>query len=136
MSKKAITETYLEQIANSIRDKNGTQNTYTPSQMSGAIDDITVGDTSEYFNNTISNGNWNKGGWIDVVKKIKSPVTITNGKLDRAFSGYPCSDLPRIESTTTITSAYNAFYQAKCTSVDITNLTIRPNINTFIRKII
>lgn len=43
MTKVLITESYLEDIADSIRAKNGTQNTYKPSEMSGAIDAISGG---------------------------------------------------------------------------------------------
>lgn len=46
MSKVLITESYLEDIADSIRAKNGTQNTYKPSQMASAIDDISGGGTT------------------------------------------------------------------------------------------
>lgn len=47
MSKVLVTESYLEDIANSIRAKNGTQNTYTPSQMSTAIDNIPTGGSGD-----------------------------------------------------------------------------------------
>ena len=40
MTKVLITESYLEDIADSIRAKNGTENTYKPSEMAGAIDAI------------------------------------------------------------------------------------------------
>ncbi len=40
MSKALITESYLTNIANSIRTKLGVQTAYTPSQMSNAIDNI------------------------------------------------------------------------------------------------
>lgn len=40
MAQVLITETYIEDIADAIRDKNGTENTYTPAQMAQAIEDI------------------------------------------------------------------------------------------------
>lgn len=43
MTKVLITESYLEDIADAIRAKNGTQNTYKPSEMASAIDDISGG---------------------------------------------------------------------------------------------
>lgn len=43
MTKVLITESYLEDIADSIRAKNGTENTYKPSEMADAIDDISGG---------------------------------------------------------------------------------------------
>lgn len=46
MTKVLITESYLEDIADSIRAKNGTENTYKPSEMASAIDDISGGGTT------------------------------------------------------------------------------------------
>mgnify|MGYP003571380220 CR=1 FL=1 len=43
MSKVLVTDTYLTDIADSIRSKNGTQNTYKPSEMSSAIDNLPTG---------------------------------------------------------------------------------------------
>ena len=37
MSKVFVTESYLDDIADAIRGKNGTENTYKPSQMAAAI---------------------------------------------------------------------------------------------------
>ena len=38
MAQVLVTETYIEDIADAIRDKNGTSNTYTPAQMAAAIE--------------------------------------------------------------------------------------------------
>lgn len=43
MSKVLITESYLDAIADAIRGKNGTQNTYTPAQMAAAVQAISTG---------------------------------------------------------------------------------------------
>ena len=43
MSRALITETYLEDIANAIRAKNGSSDTYTPPQMAAAIQAIPTG---------------------------------------------------------------------------------------------
>lgn len=40
MGKVLVTESYLEDIADAIREKNGTENTYNPSQMADAIEAI------------------------------------------------------------------------------------------------
>ena len=40
MSQVLVTEDYLEDIAEAIRSKNGTENTYTPAQMSDAIEEL------------------------------------------------------------------------------------------------
>lgn len=43
MARVLVNESNLQNIANAIRGKNGTQNTYTPSQMAGAISAISTG---------------------------------------------------------------------------------------------
>lgn len=40
MAQVLVTESYLDNIADAIRDKNGTNNTYTPAQMAQAIENI------------------------------------------------------------------------------------------------
>lgn len=44
MAKVLITESLLEDIAEAIRDKNKTENTYTPAQMAQAIEDLETED--------------------------------------------------------------------------------------------
>lgn len=56
MSKALITQSYLTNIANSIRTKLGVQTTYTPSQMSSAIDSIPSGGSSEEFIKVVEGG--------------------------------------------------------------------------------
>lgn len=46
MANVLVEESYLQGIANAIRSKNGTLNTYTPAQMEQAIRDISTGDGS------------------------------------------------------------------------------------------
>lgn len=43
MTKVLVTESHLEDIADSIRAKTGSKDTFTPGQMAGAIDDIQTG---------------------------------------------------------------------------------------------
>ena len=47
MSQVLVTESYLEDIADAIREKNGTETTYKPSQMAAAIEDIVTADDIE-----------------------------------------------------------------------------------------
>lgn len=58
MANVLVEEQYLQDIADSIRDKNGSSDTYTPAQMSGAIMLISGGgggefDTPEVDQNTL-----------------------------------------------------------------------------------
>ena len=52
MAKVIVTDTNLINIANAIRNKNGTQNTYTPAQMASAINAITPSLQSKSFTPT------------------------------------------------------------------------------------
>lgn len=48
MRKVLINETNLQEIANAIREKNGSSDTYTPAQMSTAIRNIPIGTSSDF----------------------------------------------------------------------------------------
>ena len=54
MAKVLISDQYLEDIANAIRNKNGSQNTYTPAQMASAITAISGGSAPILQNKTIT----------------------------------------------------------------------------------
>ena len=54
MAKVLISDQYLTNIANAIRNKNGSQNTYTPAQMASAITAISGGSTPVLQNKTIT----------------------------------------------------------------------------------
>ena len=56
MSKVLITESYLSAIANAIRGKNGSSDTYTPAQMAGAITDIPNSYAAGDEGKVVSNG--------------------------------------------------------------------------------
>lgn len=53
MSKVLVTEPYLTDIGNAIRSKNNSTDKYKPSEMAGAINDITTGITTQ--DNTVLN---------------------------------------------------------------------------------
>lgn len=54
MAKVAVTEQYLTNIANAIRGKNGSSDTYTPSEMAGAITAIPTGSTINNQDKTVT----------------------------------------------------------------------------------
>lgn len=54
MAKVLISDQYLTNIANAIRNKNGSQNTYTPAQMASAITAISGGSAPILQNKTIT----------------------------------------------------------------------------------
>lgn len=60
MPQVLVTEQYLEDIADAIRAKNGSGNTYTPAQMAGAIEDInTAGEVVLVQKTVNANGQYN-----------------------------------------------------------------------------
>ena len=70
MSKVMITESYLEDIADAIRVKNGSSDTYKPSEMSGAIEDIPGGITPTGTISITSNGT------VDVTQYASAAVSV------------------------------------------------------------
>lgn len=72
MTKVLVTDTYLEDIADSIRAKNGSSDTYTPSQMSTAIDNLPSG-----------------GGSIQSLDDFKGAIQSWNNYLEGLPDTYP-----------------------------------------------
>ena len=107
MSLGYLDSQYLTDIADSIRSKNGTQNTYTPSQMPQAILDIPSGGT-DYMEQRIRN--------------VLSSYTIPNTcSVISAYSfyGQPITSMTIPSSVTRIDD--NAFFCCSLTSVTIPN---------------
>lgn len=80
MSKVMITESYLEDIADAIRSKNGSSNTYKPSQMSTAISNLggaTLGTKTITENNTYNASSDNLDGYSSVTVNVPNPSTGT-----------------------------------------------------------
>lgn len=73
MSEVIVTESYLGDIAEAIRAKNGTQNTYKPSQMAAAITAIPSGSVNEPLSVT-ENGTYTAPSGVGY-----SPVTVDVG---------------------------------------------------------
>lgn len=60
MSQVLVTEDYLEDIADAIRGKNGSEDTYTPAQMAGAIEGIHTADEVVLVSKSVTaNGSYN-----------------------------------------------------------------------------
>ena len=125
MSKVLVSESSLSSIASSIRAKNGTQTTYTPSQMSTAIDNLPSGggsyppDWSQIgYNDTPSNiiemFNYSKSIYDNWDSSTTSIASMFNG--DKKLIIFPKID------TSNVTSMNNAFQNS--------NLEIMPALNT------
>lgn len=76
MTKVLVTEQYLADIANSIRDKLGTSDKLYPSDMSSAINQITVGGSESGAWGSLeinSNGTYDVSSYAEVMVDIESP---------------------------------------------------------------
>lgn len=72
MSKVMITESYLEDIADAIRTKNGSSDTYKPAEMADAIEDIPGGITPSGTISIATNGT------VDVTQYASASVAVPN----------------------------------------------------------
>ena len=84
MSKVLVNETSLSGIANSIRAKNGTTDTYKPSEMPAAIDAIQTGGTVEALDIT-ANGTYTAPDGVDGYNPITVNVPQDGSPPDEAF---------------------------------------------------
>lgn len=112
---------YYGEIAEAIREKNGTTNSYTPSQMGLAITAIESGSSenneekwinrsfTEYSNSSLTEiGSYTFAG-MNSLSKINFPACVSIGSA--AFQG--CSSLTSIDFPVCINIDYSAFVQCK-----------------------
>lgn len=88
MAQVLVTESYLDDIADAICEKNGSEDTYTPAQMAGAIEDIQTADEVVLVSKSISaNGTYNPAsdsadGYSGVTVNVPNTYTASdNGKV-------------------------------------------------------
>ena len=87
MSKVLITDTYLDDIADAIRGRNGTQNTYKPSQMAAAVTAVpnayAAGDEGKVVSNgalvSQSSGSTTENGTVDTTLINSLTVNVSGG---------------------------------------------------------
>lgn len=136
MSKVLINEQSLEDIADSIRAKNGTQDTYTPSEMSEAIDNIpsvTPADVlDEYFETQpetlgSSTNGWAAANYFKKLPMLILPDTIRNAMYLFEYWTYPF--IPKVicgNNLTDMTNMYgfsvNSYTPQNVSTVDLTGL--------------
>ena len=123
MGKVLLEEQNLIDIANSIRNKTGSNETMKPSEMATNIDGIESGgtDLSEYFTETITGGNqgetWQKG--IKKIPAFKNTGTTANSMFD-GYRGLEL-DLSNIDISL-VTSMIRMFYGCmNLTSLDVSH---------------
>ena len=89
MGQKFYDESDIQNIANAIRSKNGTQNTYTVAQMAGAVGNIPTGITPSGSVTLTSNGTYDvtdKASAVVAVPTNLIPKTITENGVYNAIS--------------------------------------------------
>ena len=124
MSKKAYEENDIQNIANAIREKNGSTDTYKVRDMAIAIENIpTGGDISEYFNENISNGTSSLPGWSECILKLPS-FKFNGNDASYMFYKYPFNflDLSNINTSETTNVKYMFSYIGNNIVIDIKNL--------------
>lgn len=138
MAKVLVSESSLQDIADSIRSKNGTSIRYKPYQMSAAIDSLTIGnnalwtaDGRMYFENlVIPNGTTSisKYAYVNItgIKSLTIPDSVltigtTDGSVtDGAFRG--CSNLTSITFGSGLTQIGSSdFWGTGITELDLSN---------------
>ena len=103
MSKVLITESYLSAIANAIRGRNGTQNTYTPAQMAAAVTAVpnayAAGDEGKVVSNGAlvaqSSSSVTQNGTVDttLINSLTVNVSGGGGGIYNATSNYEYTNL-------------------------------------------
>ena len=122
--KVAVDTSSLENIADSIRLKNGLTTEYKPSEMASAIDNLPSGgaDLSDYFTPTISSGSASVSGVMAMLKTIPEDTVVSGTSLNYAFSDFQGTTIPLLD-TSNVTTMSNTFAGA-------TNLLSIPLIDT------
>lgn len=78
MSKVLVTEAYLEDIADAIREKNGTVNTYTPAEMAEAISEISGGSGTDVSDTTAVASDVASGKYFYTAQGVKTEGTLVS----------------------------------------------------------
>lgn len=131
MAITTINDTHLTDIANAIRSKNGTTDTYKPSEMASAIENIEAGGSGggKYAPRKLSFQNY---AYTDELDYEIANVDTSNLLTMSSMFNY-CSTLLKLDlrgwKTTNVQSFYNMFYhcekmtEVNVSSFDFTNAT-------------
>lgn len=118
MAKVLVTDTHLTDIADAIRDKKSSSDTYKPSEMAGAIESIETGIEP------IGTLNITENGTYDVTNYASANVNVASvGEVDNRLDLLLTQDLEVIESNASGTLVPYAFYENEgITSISLPNI--------------
>ena len=78
-------------------------------------------DINDYFDSTIKSGNSNQGGWINTIKKLKTPLTIDDTSCAYMFYFFSGTDIPQLD-TNNVVDMNNMFRNCRVlTELDLSN---------------
>lgn len=118
MSNVLIEESTLQNIANSIRAKNGSTDTYKPSEMSGAISNIQTGDGGDAIRQLLSK----------TITEFSDDTLTTIGN----YGFHSCNKLESIYIPSVTSIGLYAFMNCSAlTSIDLSSGFKKINTNTF-----
>ena len=115
MVKGLVTDTYLTDIANAIRAKNGTSTQYKPSEMAGAIENISTKVKPDYIQFQNYKGTSLNLAWLD-----------TSNITDMEYMFSNCDNVTELDlsnfNTSNVTNMKNMFYYCSdLESLDLSN---------------
>ena len=122
MAKGLVTDTYLTDIANAIRAKNGTSTQYKPSEMAAAITNLPTGGGAD-FEITNTSYLFYTNARLDVINELLALCkNVTN--MSNMFSG--CNALTTLDlssfDTSNVTNMSNMFYNCNAlTTLDLSS---------------
>lgn len=130
MAKAYLEEQDLYDIADAIRGKNGTQNTYKPSEMGTAITNIPTGSNIyDYFIQDFDINN--ASAWSDIVKKIPKFNCVASSNFRDKFTSCPAEyiDVSGIDTTNATTLSGCFYYCNKLKEIDLSTWNVNKVTN-------
>lgn len=145
MANVLVEESYLQDIANAIRTKNGSNDTYTPAEMATAIEDITTGggswfDVKKFLQGTLTSINDENGEVTSICAnafrdlRLSSTDGFGNGTIDISFPNVTSIGHHAFYTTDSYKdySPWKSFYFPECTTINYSTFCNTKNCTSII----